>query len=432
MTATVDVAIVGAGPYGLSLGAHLRAAKLSFRVFGEPLQTWRSNMPTGMLLKSDGFASNLSDPLAELTLEKFCWEQGLPYDHVRVPVPLETFIGYGLEFQKRLLPELDTRQVTNVRRDEQGFRLELEDGSGIHARRVVLAVGIKYFAYTPPEFENLPAEFVSHSSCHRDVDCFRGKKIFVLGAGASAVDLAALLHEAGAEVTLVARRRAIAFNRGPGTKVRTLWDRLRRPSSGLGSSWSSWFFCNAPGVFRLFPKKLRVRIVKKYLGPAPGWPMRERVVGKFPMFLGCTEIAATVHDKAVYLSFQDENRKPVERSADHMILATGYKADVRRLVFLDEEIRSSLETVENSPALSRNFEGNVAGLYFIGLAAANTFGPMLRFAFGSDFTAKRLAAHLADVVRRSSDISEVSRQEMEDDVRCVAAGAGEAAKAKRT
>src|SRR5213079_230240 len=48
-----DVAIVGAGPYGLSAAAHLRAANgLDVRVFGEPMSFWERHMPKGMLLRS--------------------------------------------------------------------------------------------------------------------------------------------------------------------------------------------------------------------------------------------------------------------------------------------------------------------------------------------------------------------------------------------
>ena len=62
MSEIVDVAIIGAGPYGLSLAAHLSAAGLSYRHFGVPMRLWRGAMPKGMYLKSQGFASNLSDP----------------------------------------------------------------------------------------------------------------------------------------------------------------------------------------------------------------------------------------------------------------------------------------------------------------------------------------------------------------------------------
>lgn len=56
------VAIIGAGPYGLSIAAHLRAYGIPFRIFGAPLDSWRRHMPVGMMLKSDGFASSLSAP----------------------------------------------------------------------------------------------------------------------------------------------------------------------------------------------------------------------------------------------------------------------------------------------------------------------------------------------------------------------------------
>ena len=57
-----DVAIIGAGPYGLSLAAHLAVANINLRIFGKTLDTWRHHMPKDMLLKSDGFASNISAP----------------------------------------------------------------------------------------------------------------------------------------------------------------------------------------------------------------------------------------------------------------------------------------------------------------------------------------------------------------------------------
>lgn len=394
MTASVDTAIVGAGPYGLSIAAHLQACDASFQVFGAPMQTWREHMPKGMLLKSDGFASNLSDAGAAFTLEAYCASIGTPYDHTRIPVQLKTFVDYGMAFQKRMVPQLDRRQVAGIERTPESFLLTLEDGEKILARQVVLAVGISHFAYTPANFAALPQELLSHSSAHRDTAVFRGRSVAVIGAGASAVDLAALLHENGAEVCLVARRSRITFHNPPGEKPRSLLQRMRRPTSGLGPGWSSRFFTDAPRVFRQLPQETRLRLVREHLGPAPGWPMRDRVVGKVPMHLGVSNLQAVRDGDKVRLTFLMPDGHAEERTVDHVICATGYKVDLTRLTFLNDDLLRGISQVANTPTLSSEFESSVPGLYFVGIAAANCFGPMMRFAFGADYTAGRLARHL--------------------------------------
>ena len=75
----LEIAIIGAGPYGLSLGAHLRRLGVPYRIFGRPMDSWRAHMPKGMMLKSDGFASNIYDPDGGFTLEKFCAQRGIEY-----------------------------------------------------------------------------------------------------------------------------------------------------------------------------------------------------------------------------------------------------------------------------------------------------------------------------------------------------------------
>ena len=99
MYAPVEVAIVGAGPYGLSLAAHLDAAGIQTRVFGRPMDSWRSHMPEGMLLKSDPFASNLSDPQDFYTLARFSEEQSIPYSESK-PVRTRCFLQLRPRFSK--------------------------------------------------------------------------------------------------------------------------------------------------------------------------------------------------------------------------------------------------------------------------------------------------------------------------------------------
>src|SRR5579863_6516264 len=145
MFASTDVAIIGAGPYGLSTAAYLRAANIECRVVGHPMQTWQTQMPKGMCLKSEGFASNLCDPDGRLTLRRYCAEQGIEYADIGLPVRLDTFTAYGVAFQRRFVPHLEAKMLARLERDTAGFRLLLDDGTAFAARRVVLAVGITHF-----------------------------------------------------------------------------------------------------------------------------------------------------------------------------------------------------------------------------------------------------------------------------------------------
>lgn len=394
MNPALDVAVVGAGPYGLSLAAHLQARGIRSGIFGPAMEVWREHMPAGMLLKSDGFASNLSDPESSFTLKHYCKMHCLPYDDTRMPVPIETFIAYALAFQEKLLPDLDPRRVAGIERTSGEYRIRLEDGEIVTARRVVLAVGISHFAYVPESLAHLPAELLSHSSAHHDCSVYRGKKVTIIGAGASAVDIAVLMQEQGVDVSLVARAPEVRFHEAPNPNGRTLWQQMRNPSSGLGPGWKSRFYTDAPGIFRRFPESLRLSIVEKHLGPAPGWPMKKRAQGKVPMLLGYAIARAEASNGGVRLALAAEDGTVREHEAEHVVAATGYKPDVRRLKFLDAAIQSELRTVAHAPILSGNFESSVPGLYFVGIAAANDFGPMMRFAYGSDYTARRLSRHL--------------------------------------
>ena len=95
----LETAIIGTGPYGLSIAAHFRRLGIPYRIFGRPMDSWLSHMPKGMMLKSDGFASNIYDPGAQFTLKQFCAERGITYADMGTPVRLETFTDYGLAFR---------------------------------------------------------------------------------------------------------------------------------------------------------------------------------------------------------------------------------------------------------------------------------------------------------------------------------------------
>jgi thioredoxin reductase len=394
-------AIVGTGPYGLSIAAHFRRHGIPFRIFGRPMDSWLNHMPKGMLLKSDGFASNLYDPESEYTLRHFCAERGIEYADTGVPVRLDTFNAYGLAFQSRMVPELEDKLVIGVDRVAQGFSLRLEDGGTVAVQRVVLAVGITHFEHIPDVLANLPPEFLSHSARHREVETFRGRSVVVIGGGASALDLAGLLHEAGADVQLVSRKKELKFHSTPTGKPRSWWQQVRHPKSGLGPGLRSRFFADAPWAFHYLPESLRVGIVRKALGPSGGWFTRDKVVGHVPLLLGYTPQRAEVRDGRVRLQLRAEDGTEREVVTEHIIAATGYQVDLERLKFLSPDVRSKIKTVNGSPVLSSSFESSVPGIYFVGVAAANSFGPVMRFAFGAGFAARRLTQTMAKAVAQS-------------------------------
>jgi thioredoxin reductase len=404
----LDVAIIGAGPYGLSLAAHFHRSGISFRIFGRPMDSWLRHMPKGMMLKSDGFASNIYDPEDAFTLERFCAERGIEYADTGIPVRLATFTEYGLAFRDRMVPELEDKLVVQVDRLPDGFVLRLEDGETVKARRVVLAVGITHFDYVPDNLAKLPPELLSHSFRHHDLEQFRNRSVAVIGGGSSALDVAGLLHEAGADAQLVSRRETLNFHTRPTGKPRSWWQQIRHPQSGLGPGMRSRFYANAPMAFHYLPERIRVDVVRRALGPSGGWFIKDKVVGKVPCLLGYTPEMSEVREGKVHLHLRGRDGSQREIVAEHVIAATGYKVDLQRLSFLSKEIRAQLAAVNGSPVLSSTFESSVSGLHFAGVAAANSFGPVMRFAFGAGFAAHTLTRAMTKLLSRKAALVPVS------------------------
>lgn len=385
-------AIIGAGPYGLSLAAHLAATGQEFRIFGKALTTWRDHMPKGMQLKSDGFASNLSSPDPESTLKAWSAAHGVDYDDLYIPVKLADWQNYSAWFQKQYVPMLEEQQVIALSRTDDGFSLVLGNGEAVQAESVVLAVGISWFRNMPDMLAALPPELVSHSYDHHDMGAFAGRKLLILGAGSSAVDMAVLAQDAGADVTLMARANVIHYHAVPDPDNLSWLRAITHPTSGIGPGWRSFLCSNAPRLFRRLPETFRLRATRRHLGPAPGWFMRGKLTAR--TLLGQTvESARSFQDGVLVTSHGEDGTHQVQ--ADHVIAATGYRPDLRRLAFLDPALRDRIDHVEHTPRLSDHFETSVPGLYAMGILSANTFGPLMRFMVGAEYAAPRLAERLA-------------------------------------
>jgi predicted ATP-grasp superfamily ATP-dependent carboligase/thioredoxin reductase len=395
----LDLLIVGAGPYGLSLAAHARETGLSYRIVGRPMDSWIRQMPVGMVLKSEGFASNISDPRRTHTLKRFCERFGREYGDWGLPVRLETFVDYGLWFQRELVPEVEPVTVEAVEQDDGGFHVEFDNGSDVRSRRVAIACGHVAFRHLPAELQRLPGGLVSHAADHRDFSSFAGKEVVVLGAGQSALETAALLHEGGASARVVARKAEVVWNGLPEPERRPLARRLRVPVAGLGPGWEAWFYSTLPRAFTFLPQETRIRLVREKFGPAGAWWLRDRVEGRVPILTGRVLRHAAAENGGIRLTFSADGREE-DLAADHVVAATGYRVDLRRLSFLGSDLLARLRTIGAAPALTPSYESSVPGLHFAGLAAAHTFGPAMRFVYGTRFASSALVGGVAKATSR--------------------------------
>jgi thioredoxin reductase len=377
----------------LSIAAHVISTGRSLRIFGRPLQTWADAMPVGMKLKSDGFASNLSAPAVGSTLAEFCRGSGIAYQDKNDPVPLEVFVAYGLDFQRRFVPHVEPVDVSHVERSGDGFRLRTEHDQAVLARRVILAVGVTHFRVLPPELIDLPGTLCSHSADHHRVGQFAGRSVAVIGAGASAVDLAASLLDAGAAPIIVTRADQIRFNSRPELREPRLLKRLMHPSSPLGPSLQSRLVSDLPQLYRLLPARFRLEMLRRHLGPRSAWHLREKVLGRADVLTEHRLEWAAPAGNGVRLRLRDAFGASRNLDVDHVIAATGYWPQTERLRFLDSSLRAAIRHVAGVPILSPNFETSVPGLYAAGLAAAGSFGPLMRFVAGAGYTARRISRH---------------------------------------
>jgi thioredoxin reductase len=156
-------------------------------------------------------------------------------------------------------------------------------------------------------------------------------------------------------------------------------------------------------VFHYLPEQWRLKAVSTSLGPAAGWSAKEKFIGKVEQLLGYSIDQADLHEGRVRLRLVDRKGGKREILTEHVIAGTGYRVDLKRLKFLSEDVRSQIKVVQGAPELSSTFESSVPGLYFAGIAAANSFGPVMRFAFGAGFAARRITK----VMERSGSRSRV-------------------------
>lgn len=391
---STDVAILGAGPNGLSLAAHLRAAGVETVVLGQPLDTWANHMPHGMLLKSEPFGSDIAAPTPGHHIRDFCLAAGIAYQDWGKPVSRETFVAYGDWYRQHYPDDVVTSLAKSVMPYRAGYRVVTETDEVFFAERVVVATGLMPFAYTPEPLVGLGPELVTHVWEHSDLSGFSGQRVGVVGAGQSALETAALMHEARVDVEVIARGPRLVWNAPSPERSRPLAG-LRRPGTALCEGWGCWCYYNLGDVFRHFPAHIRVQqAYRNTFGPSGSSWLRERVEGRFTVHTGTHLLGATAGRSKVRLAVESADDGRRELCYDRVIAATGYRMDLARLDFLPADLLNDMSTVGGAPVLSRSFESTVPGIFFVGAMAAGSFGPNMRFLSGSHFMARRLARHL--------------------------------------
>lgn len=385
MTEQLDVAVVGAGPFGLSVGACL--TRHAVRVFGQSMKTWATTMPRDMLLRSAWSETSLAAPGGAGTIDSWAEHEGIARTG---PIPLETFLAYADWFRQQFVRDHDPADIVGVERTHDSFRLRTSAGEELAARRLVLAVGVTPFPYAPPAFATLDDPRVRFATEVTDHLHLEGRRVVVVGGGQAALESAGLAARAGANVELVTRSPIRWFaDREPDrprSPARQRLYRLAYPAVGYGPPPLNRLVLH-PDLYAHLPSQLKRRLTARLLRPGGSPWLRTLVDGHVTVTEGRTIDAVEPGPDDLRLRLSDGSARHV----DDAIVATGYRCDLNRLGFLDPQLTAGLRLNGGWPELDRHFRSSDPDLFFVGYPAEGRFGPISRFVLGARFTANRVA-----------------------------------------
>lgn len=385
MANTLDVIILGAGPYGLSVAAHLKKRGVELRIFGKPMSFWQEHMPHGMLLRSRWWDTSLSDPDRKYSIADYLRYLKIPpFD----PMPGKMIVDYGLWFARSAIPDIDTTDIVEIKRGGELFTVRLTDGRVLSTKNIVLAPGLAYYAYWPEQFSNIPKRYISHTFDNEEFTLLRGKRVVVIGSGQSALENSALMSEAGVDVQII-HRSPIDWLGEP--KEKNILQYLRSPKAPISDGWDNWILGNIPYIFQKMPRSIKNDYLsgKGKNGPAGSHWLIPRLKN-VTMHSGQTVVKVGQTNRYLKLTLTGGK----EITADRIVLATGYRLDVNKLPMLVPTILKEIRQYRGSPALNSYFESSIRGLYFAGFSSYMSFGPLFRFVAGTDATAKRITQAL--------------------------------------
>ncbi|MEH7246876.1 NAD(P)-binding domain-containing protein [Neobacillus niacini] len=350
----LDLAIVGAGPYGISLAAHAAKAGLRYRVFGYPMDFWQFKMPPNMFIRTMLEYTNLSDPEERCTLKEFQKEKGLRLSY---PIPRSVFVEYGKWFIEKLNLSIEKVYISHVRKEHGFFVLETENRNTVEAKNVIIAVGLTNSRYIPRDLAHVPKEYLSHTGDFTVFEQFRNQHVAVIGGGQSAWEASALLHQAHARVELIYRR-----------------PRRLDPEQNLNAKQKE-----IADEFFYYPQEKKMEVRKQFEKPTVSdflVPLVEGNVTQRPNTFIVNTTLTKVNKVQVLLN--DDTTLLV----DHIIAATGYRFNPHNLSFLVSIIDGIKCTEGLDPIVDESFQSTLPHLYFAGPATAFCYGPAFRFISG--------------------------------------------------
>ena len=342
-------------------------------------------------LKSFGFGTNIYTPEERYSFVEYCLERGVESFE---PCAISDFAEYGLWVQQSIIPNVERVDVSSVSTFDGGYHLTLVNGDELLAKCVVIATGLTSFAVHLAELSQLPKHVVSHTSEISDYSALAGSDVCIVGAGQSALEAAALLHEAGARPRLLVRESEVLWNKRILQK-RPLWHRLRSPVTGLGTGPKAWFLTKFPNVVHYAPDKWRTGFVAHHLPAEGAWWLRDKVENYIPINLNSRLVGASERQGKVVLTIRDVGGDEEQIDCDHVVVGAGFKANVDKLSILSPALRASVRRIEGAPRLDRHFESSAKGLFFIGPVSALSFGPLFQFVIGASYAAPCLSTYLA-------------------------------------